>query len=142
MGKNNEKSWKENQMNRDEIKRKQLPLLIGGGALAGLLNGLLGAGGGIVAVFVLKKLLADKTNDSRDVFAHTVAVILPLCAFSLLNYALRGAASLEGASFFILPAILGGVMGGFLLDKLKVGFVQSLFGLLILISGIVMLYGR
>ncbi len=124
------------------IKRNHLPLLILGGALAGLLNGLLGAGGGVAAVFVLKRALVGKTEDSRDVFAHTVAVILPLCAFSLLNYAMRGAASLEGASFFILPAIIGGAAGGFLLDRLKVGFVQSLFGLLILISGIIMLFGR
>ncbi len=124
------------------ISKNKLPLLILGGVLTGLLNGLLGAGGGIACVFILKKVLADTEADSRDVFANTIAVILPLCAFSLCGYAARGGAALSGASFFILPALAGGAAGGLLLGRLKADTLSLVFGILILVSGILMLGGR
>ena len=59
-----------------------------------------------------------------------------------MNYAARGAIPLRETSPLLLPAVLGGLLGGFLLDKLKVDAVRTLFGILILISGILMLAGR
>lgn len=129
-------------MNFSNPSRGRLPLLVGGGLAVGLLNGLLGAGGGIVAVFVLGKVLRDTEADGKDIFANTVAIIVPLCTFSLVNYAARGAIPLRETSPLLLPAVLGGLLGGFLLDKLKVDAVRTLFGILILISGILMLAGR
>ena len=60
-------------------------LLVLGGILSGFVNGLLGAGGGIIIVFILSKLL--KESDSRDVFANAICVMLPLSALSCLIYA-------------------------------------------------------
>lgn len=129
-------------MNSQDTVKQRLPLLIGGGLAVGLLNGLLGAGGGIIAVFVLGKVLKDTEADGKDIFANTVAIIVPLCAFSLINYAAKGALPLRESSPILLPAILGGLLGGWLLDKLKVDAVRTLFGILILVSGILMLSGR
>mgnify|MGYP003296716496 CR=1 FL=1 len=129
-------------MNSQDTARRRLPLLIGGGLAVGLLNGLLGAGGGIIAVFVLGKVLKDTEADGKDIFANTVAIIVPLCILSLINYAAKGAIPFREASPLLLPAVLGGLLGGFLLDKLKVDAVRTLFGVLILISGILMLLGR
>ena len=129
-------------MNSQNTTKQHLPLLIGGGLAVGLLGGLLGAGGGIIAVFVLGKVLRDTEADGKDIFANTVAIVVPLCIFSLVNYASKGAIPMREASSLILPAILGGLLGGFLLDKLKVDAVRTLFGILILISGILMLSGR
>lgn len=129
-------------MRSQNTTKRHLPLLVGGGLAVGLLGGLLGAGGGIVAVFVLGKVLKDTEADGKDVFANTVAIVIPLCIFSLVNYASGGAIPVQEASPLILPAILGGLLGGFLLDRLKVDAVRTAFGILILVSGILMLLGR
>ena len=39
----------------------------------------------------------------------------------------------------LLPTIAGGVLGGILLDKLKLTWLSRLFALLVLISGIFMI---
>ncbi len=113
-------------------------LLATGGLLAGFVNGLLGAGGGIIIVFVLSKLL--KEGDSRDVFANALCVMLPLSVVSCAIYVSNGAVSFEGFSFFIIPAILGGLIGGFLLCKINTFFLKKLFAALVAISGILLLF--
>ena len=72
-------------MRSQNTTKRHLPLLVGGGLAVGLLGGLLGAGGGIVAVFVLGKVLKDTEADGKDVFANTVAIVIPLCIFSLVG---------------------------------------------------------
>lgn len=129
-------------MNSQDTTKRHLPLLIFGGLGVGLLGGLLGAGGGILAVFVLGKVLRGTGADGKDIFANTVAIIIPLCVFSLIQYASKGAIPFREASPLILPALLGGAVGGWLLDKLKVDAVRTLFGILTLVSGILMLLGR
>lgn len=120
-------------------------LLIGGGFLAGFLNGLLGAGGGILLVYVMTSLLSSSSEsassppDKRDAFANAIATMLPISAVSTVNYAAQGALTLSGAEIFIFPAIIGGVAGAILLDKLRFDTVRKLFTLLITISGIAML---
>ena len=88
------------------------------GFFAGFLNGLLGAGGGIVAVWALGRGLEGELEDGRDLFANALCVTLPISAVSCLCYALRGSLSTEGIGLYILPAILGGALGGVLLGKL------------------------
>lgn len=146
MGEHNEKTsiliCRGYNMHSLDTTKRHLPLLIFGGLAVGLLGGLLGAGGGILAVFVLGKVLHDTDADGKDIFANTVAIIIPLCIFSLINYASKGAIPFREASPLTLPALIGGALGGWLLDKLKVDAVRTLFGILILISGILMLLGR
>ncbi len=115
---------------------KKLLLLIGGGFLAGIANGLLGAGGGIVAVFVLTKLLKDTEADSRDVFASALCVMLPLSVISTVSYLLRGDISLDGFGVYLIPAIAGGVVGGFVLGKINVTLLRTLFSGIMVYSGI------
>lgn len=120
-----------------KIFRGSALLLAAGGILAGFVNGLLGAGGGIIIVFVLSKLL--KEGDSRDIFANALCVMLPLSAVSCAIYVSKGSVGFEGFSIFIIPAILGGLLGGFLLCKINVIFLKKLFAALVAISGILLL---
>ncbi len=114
-----------------------LPLVLIG-SCAGFINGLLGAGGGILIVFGLNKLLGKKLEDKRSVFATAIAVILPLSAISAVQYFRQG--SLDGImlSWLILPAIAGGALGGFLLRRLSPRLLSRLFAAVVLISGIVL----
>lgn len=57
-----------------------------GGFAAGILNGLLGAGGGTIAVPVFRK----SGLKEADCHATSVAVILPLCLLSAVLYLFRG----------------------------------------------------
>lgn len=121
------------------IKNKPLAVTVLLGVSAGFVNGLLGAGGGILVVLALKKILKKKGADEKDIFANSLAVMLPVSIFSAFLYAVRGNISLVGFDAFILPAILGGAFGAILLGKLKPKVIRILFGVLVIVSGILMI---
>ena len=113
-------------------------LLIIGGLLSGFINGLLGAGGGIIIVFVLSRALKDNC-EQRDIFANALCVMLPISIFSCVTYSLSGKVSFDGFLPFIIPTTLGGLTGGYLLSKLKTNTLKNLFAILIAISGIILI---
>ncbi len=115
-----------------------LLLLLLGGLCAGFLNGLLGAGGGIVIVYTLSFVLKSNAK-SRDVFANALLVMLPLSALSCFLYASRGNVSPKELGALVIPAITGGVAAGFLIDKIKTSFLNKLFAVLVVISGILLI---
>ena len=112
------------------------PLLTG--IAAGTINGLLGAGGGIIVILTLGAL-ARRTGTSaasaRDIPAASLLAMLPVSVLSAARYAAAG--RLEVASFapLLLPTLIGGVVGGILLDRLKLPLLNKLFALLLIISG-------
>ena len=106
--------------------------LIAGGA-AGLINGLLGGGGGMVLV----PLLQGKCKlEARQAFATSVAVILPLCALSSVIYLFRGSITLSTALPYLLGGTVGGLLGGKLFRQVNMVWLRRGFGLLLLYSGI------
>lgn len=125
--------------------RQSALLLVVGGLASGFLNGLLGAGGGILAVLVLSTVLSAANRDPsspadrRDVFANALASMLPTAAVSAARYAARGAIRIENALTYVLPAIAGGLAGALLLDRLPVTAVRRTFIVITIFSGIVML---
>lgn len=113
-------------------------LLLLGGLAAGFFNGLLGAGGGIIIIWILEKTIGPMTGDKRDIFANALAVMLPISAMSTVSYAVSGGLPTGDITRFLLPGVLGGLFGAFLLDRIGVGTVKILFCLLVILSGIVM----
>lgn len=121
-----------------------LTLLLG--AVAGFINGLLGTGGGIFLVYTLQAIAkrrrvgASLAQDAaRDVYAGALSVMLPISVFSAIQYTRAGALDLKAFSPLILPSVLGGVLGGYLLDRLGVRWLHRLFSLLVLCSGVLMI---
>ena len=114
-----------------------------GGTLAGFFNGLLGAGGGIILVFALARIVEKTDEGARSVYANALCVMLPLSLFTLFRYASKGVFSPdftgELSAEYILGAIIGGALGGILLGKLRGGRLRKLFALLTLVSGILMI---
>ena len=113
--------------------------LIIAGLLCGTVNGLLGAGGGIVAVWSLRGALKDELSEERDVFANALCIMLPISAVSCISYAIRGNLSTGGIGLYIVPAIIGGVIGGVLLGRIKAHLLRRLFSILVVISGILLI---
>ncbi len=109
------------------------------GFLAGIANGLLGAGGGIIAIYALSYALKDSDAEKKDIFANALCVMLPLSAVSCITYAISGNLSISGLGLYALPAILGGVTGGFLLHKIKTSALKKLFAALVIYSGIMLI---
>lgn len=103
-----------------------------GGALTGAANGLLGGGGGMLAVPLLEK----NGLPPRRAHATAIAVVLPASAVSGAVYLVHGLAPL----WVLVPVSLGVALGGFfgakLLKMLPVRAVTLLFGLLMLAAGI------
>ena len=119
-------------------KRMALPVLLLCGAGAGFINGLLGAGGGVVLVFVLSAVLGREA-DGRDVYATALAVTLPVTLFSAWRYAGAGTLALDGFARFLLPAVLGGAFGGWMLDRTDVRLTKKIFAGIVILSGLSML---
>lgn len=125
------------------LKKKQgkqvAVYLIVTGLLAGVVNGLLGAGGGILVVFALSALLGEEMGDPRDLYANALCVMLPISIISCIRYALNGNLRTEGFGVYALPAVAGGLVGGFLLGKLKAAWLKKLFGALVIWSGVLLI---
>lgn len=117
----------------------RVPLLLLFGFLAGTVNGLLGAGGGILIVYAMAYALRGVPSDARDLYANALCVMLPISALSCVRYAMAGNLAVEGFSHYAFPALLGGLAGGFLLGRLKVGALKKLFAALVIYSGIVLI---
>ena len=85
------------------------------GVLIGIVNGLLGAGGGMIAVPVLKKTGMEQ----KQAHANAVAVILPITAISVFLYIQSGNVKLSDAFVYIPGGLLGALTGSFILGKIS-----------------------
>ncbi len=110
---------------------KPMKFLLTGG-VAGLLNGLFGAGGGMVVVPMLQR---DGLPPERS-HATSIAVILPLSAASSLLYLSMGNIRLAQALPYIPLGLAGAVFGGWLLPRVKTVWLHRIFGALVLYSAV------
>ncbi len=99
-----------------------------GGAAAGLVNGLLGAAGGLIAVPVLRRAGCD----TRRAHATSVAVILPVCVVSALAYRGGGLFSWADALPYLPGGLLGALAGAALLPHVPADLLRRIFGLFML----------
>jgi uncharacterized membrane protein YfcA len=118
------------------IKKKDL-LYIAAGAAAGIVNGLLGAGGGMLLVPIFINICK---MEKKKALATSVAVIMPLCAVSAAVYFISGSPVPENLLQYSLGGLIGGFAGGVLLKKLPPLFLIRAFGALMVFSGIRMLF--
>ena len=108
---------------------------------AGLINSLIGAGGGIVLSLALPALTKGAFPDRRDTYINSQAAMIPSCAISCIIYSLRGQLDTVGFSLIAIPAAAGGAVGCILLSKIKSRTLHALFSCLVVWSGIRMIWG-
>ena len=119
------------------MQERKLSAMFIAGAAAGIVNGLFGAGGGMILVPLLRQLT---DLEDRKVFSVSVAVILPICMVSLGASAAGGPLPWSEA----IPYLIGSGAGGWLAAKygarVPVKWLHRGLGILILWGGIRCLY--
>lgn len=118
------------------MKGKKIGMRFFGGAFIGAANGLLGGGGGMLAVPLLR---AGGLSPKRA-HATAIAVILPASAISGLVYLLGGYVPFAVLVPVALGVAAGGYLGAKLLGILPVRIVGLLFGTVMLVAGWRMLF--
>ena len=124
---------KYNRPDAKSVKRRKLLISLAG-IFIGIVNGIFGAGGGMLAVPALSYIFGYDDRHST-----AIAVILPLCLVSTVVYALRGSFQWAVVLPTVIGVIIGGVLGAMLLKRLSNDIISFLFYGLMLFCGIKML---
>jgi uncharacterized membrane protein YfcA len=102
------------------------------GAAAGAINGLFGAGGGMILVPMLN---AGGEFTQEEVFSSSIVIIFPICIISLI-VSVNGSLPWSDAWPFLLGGIPGGLLAGFFGRKIPTTWLHRFLGALILYGGI------
>lgn len=113
------------------IKSKNIKVVVSG-LLIGVVNGLFGAGGGIVAVPILSKMGLEK----KESHANAVAVILPISVLSAVLYFMKGYVAIPDALPYIPTGIIGALLGTYSLRKISPLWLKRIFGVFIIYAGV------
>lgn len=106
------------------------------GVLIGAINILAGSCGGIVAVESLKLEKIDRTKSH----ATAVAIILPLTVISAAMYLKKGNVKLNESYVYLIPGLIGSVIGSLLLPKVPKKILGKVFAVFIIYAGIRMMF--
>lgn len=114
------------------MKKYALGLILAGIG-AGAVNGLLGAGGGMILVPLLDWL---SDLEDREVFPASVCIIAPICIVSLAITWQPGVTPWDITLPYLLGSAAGGIGAGFLAGKIPTVWLHRALGLLILWGGV------
>jgi len=101
-------------------------------ASIGLLNGLFGAGGGVVAVPVLRGMGLEEDG----AHATSISITLPLAVASGLLYLREAQFRLGEAASYIPGGLAGALLGAWLLPRISGVWLRRCFGGVIVFSAI------
>ena len=107
------------------------------GFVIGILSGLLGVGGGI---FLVPALVSYFNIEQHKAHAVSLAVVLPTAAVSAAVYGFRGQVDVDLAVMLAVGGIIGAAMGARLMAKIPAATLKRLFGILLCLVGVRMLW--
>lgn len=113
-------------------KHKFLGMILAGLG-AGAVNGLFGAGGGMMLVPLLSLLT---TLEDREIFSASIAVILPICIVSLTATAITGSIAWRESLPYLIGSAIGGLAAGIWGKMIPAKWLHRGLGILILWGGI------
>lgn len=116
------------------------------GAFAGVLAGLLGVGGGIVLVpaffYTFQTLGYDGPALMQMCLATSLATIIVTSLRSVHSHNKKGAVDWDILRTWAPGIVIGAVLGMLVVAQLRSGTLQAIFGILALIVGLYMGFGR
>lgn len=112
------------------MKHKRImPLIFG--VLIGIVNGLFGAGGGMIAVPLLKKMGFEQ----KSAHCNAVAVILPITVLSAILYIIKDYVNLSDAFVYVPTGVIGAGIGTVILKKISPVWLKRIFGIFMAYAG-------
>lgn len=111
-----------------------------GALIAGVVNGLLGTGGGIVLSFLFAYVFRGIPHNSGDNFVSAMAVILPVSVLSLTTYESGYVTSVRDLLAVVIPSAAGGLAGAWLSCRIRPVVLEKIFALLVIYAGFNMIF--
>ena len=108
------------------------------GIAAGIVNGLFGAGGGLLLVPLFLSWCHMK---EKTAFATCLGVMLALSAVSLTVYGLRRGLDLPTAFPYMVGGIVGGLLAGLWMKRVKVKWLRLALAGFLLYGGLQAVFG-
>ncbi|RBP68357.1 hypothetical protein DES36_103119 [Alkalibaculum bacchi] len=106
------------------------------GLSIGLLNGIFGSGGGIIAVLLMTHVLSF---ENKMAHATSISIILPLCIISSFVFIKNGFYDTGLIIRVALGSVIGGMVGAKLLCNISNTLIRKIFGIVMIISAVRML---
>ena len=103
------------------------------GISAGMVNGLFGAGGGMVLVPLLGKF--TELNE-QEVFPASISMILPICLTSLAISSIHSPLPFKPMLPYLAGSAVGGILAGIFGKRIPTLWLHRILGILILWGGI------
>ncbi len=127
---------KNEQLNKVVAGKKINLYAILTGAIAGVINGVFGGGGGMIVVPMLVHLLK---REQKYAHATAILIILPLSLVSGLFYAAFGNFDLRVGIPAGIGVVIGGIIGALLLSKISSKWLSIIFSVVMAAAGVKML---
>ena len=102
------------------------------GTAIGLVNGILGAGGGMLAVPLLKKIGFNQ----KESHTNAIAIILPITIVSAAIYLYKDFVTIKDSLIYIPTGLLGAILGSYILKKISPKWLKRIFGILMVYAGV------
>ncbi len=115
-------------------------ILIVIGLLAGILSGLVGVGGGILMIPLLIMFLGLTQHQAQG--TALFAMLPPIGILAAMNYYKQGFVKWEYAAVIALAFVVGGYFGSKLAISLPAQTVRKVFGVIMLIGAIKLIFSK
>ncbi|MPW27057.1 TSUP family transporter [Alkalibaculum sp. M08DMB] len=119
------------------MKKNSYFLIVSMGLLCGILNGILGSGGGIIAVLLLNYVFKLKNKKAH---ATSISIILPLSIISSYILVKNGIYDFSLIIQVGIGSIIGAIIGAKVLNKISNNMISRIFGIAMVISAIRMMF--
>ena len=123
-----------------KMQTETLLILIAIGFLAGMLSRFVGIGGGLLIVPALVIVLGMTQFEAQGT---SLAMMLPpIGVFAVINYAKTGNVNWNFALILVLSFVIGGYLGSKFTLSLSPQLVKKIFGVLMLIAAVKLIFSK
>ncbi len=117
-----------------------IALLVLIGVAAGILSGFVGVGGGLIIVPALMWMLGYTQHEAQG--TSLAVLLLPVGILAVMNYYRAGQIDLKAAAIISVAFVLGGYLGSKWSLALQPETVRKIFGVIMLIGALKLIFGK
>jgi uncharacterized membrane protein YfcA len=107
------------------------------GIVTGMVNGLLGIGGGTILIPAMIFLLGEKQHKAHGT---SLAIILPTAVISAAVYYFHDNLDIGLTLKVVSGAVIGGYIGAKLMNKIPAKSLKKIFGIFMVLAGLRMVF--